>query len=309
MNITIFYSWQSDTKTAANRTLIQRALEDAAKELRMDGSIALEPVIDRDTLAVPGAPDIDKTILEKIDASEVFVGDVTIVNAGRPGEPTPNPNVLVELGYALKALGGRRLILVQNTAFGGPELLPFDLRQKRVLRYESPEQARERASTRRQLQADLRKAISMMLTQLEQQSRASYPVALGVSYEKKRITRERHDYELHVKLSNEGSKPITEWHVDVEFPTRLLNPHTIFDKKVQDRSDELVTLFRATRDSRQSDIYPGDTKVVIKVPYWVDYTIFRDPRGVFDQNVVATAYVHGELVAVAERVVRELQNF
>jgi hypothetical protein len=140
MKATIFYSWQSDTKAAANRTLIQDALEAVAKELRADDSLTVEPVVDRDTQAVPGAPDIGGTILEKIDASAAVVADVTIVGRGN-GRPTPNPNVLIELGYALKSLGQRRVIVVQNIAFGGPEDLPFDLRQKRVLTYDSREDA------------------------------------------------------------------------------------------------------------------------------------------------------------------------
>jgi len=150
MLATIFYSWQSDTKAAANRTLIQNALEGAVKELRADGSISVEPVIERDTKDVPGAPDIGTTIFEKIDASAAMIADVTIVGRG-DGGPTPNPNVLVELGYAFKALGWKRIVLVQNVAFGGPEDLPFDLRQKRVLTYNSPEDAPTRAPERRHL--------------------------------------------------------------------------------------------------------------------------------------------------------------
>lgn len=152
MKVTVFYSWQSDTRAAANRTLIQKALEDAAEQLRSDDSIAIEPVVDRDTLAVPGAPDIASTILEKIEASAVIVADVTIVNSGDQYRPTPNPNVLIELGYALKALGDRRTILVQNLAFGTLQDLPFDLRQKRVLTYNSPEDMPSRAEERRRLQ-------------------------------------------------------------------------------------------------------------------------------------------------------------
>jgi hypothetical protein len=49
-----------------------------------------------------------------------------IGSAGKNRRRTPNPNVLVELGYALKALGDERVIVVVNTAFGKEELLPFD---------------------------------------------------------------------------------------------------------------------------------------------------------------------------------------
>lgn len=67
MSSIIFYSWQSDLPNSTNRGFIQRALEQAAKDIRGDDSIAVEPVIDRDTAGIPGSPDIAATILEKID--------------------------------------------------------------------------------------------------------------------------------------------------------------------------------------------------------------------------------------------------
>jgi hypothetical protein len=101
---TVFFSWQSDIKAAACRTLIEDALDGAIKALALDGSVAVEPVIDRDTLDEPGAPDIKTTILEKIDAAAAFVADLTIIGETPRGRPTPNPNVLFELGYAMKKL-------------------------------------------------------------------------------------------------------------------------------------------------------------------------------------------------------------
>ena len=59
MEAKIFYSWQSDIRpSAANRTLIQDALQAAAHDLSTDGTVGVEPVIDRDTWNVPGSPDI-----------------------------------------------------------------------------------------------------------------------------------------------------------------------------------------------------------------------------------------------------------
>jgi hypothetical protein len=227
MKVTVFYSWQSDTKAAANRTLIQTALAGAVKKLRADGSISLEPVIERDTKGVPGAPDIDAIIFEKIEASTVMVADVTIVGRGG-GRPTPNPNVLVELGYALKALGWKRIVLVQNVAFGPPEELPFDLRQKRVLTYSSTEDALERAPERRRLQADLKEALALVLGNADIRPVTSFLVELFLEYQKVKIRPERHDYQRRVTLKNAGTRPITEWHVDVSMPTRLLESGTIF---------------------------------------------------------------------------------
>jgi hypothetical protein len=49
------------------------------------------------------------------------VADVTFI--GTCGEKRiPNPNVMIELGYALRAVSSSRVILLMNTAFGGPVL-------------------------------------------------------------------------------------------------------------------------------------------------------------------------------------------
>jgi len=57
----VFYSWQSDLPNATNRSFIQEALETVAKAIKADDTVDVEPVIDRDTQGVAGAPDIAKT--------------------------------------------------------------------------------------------------------------------------------------------------------------------------------------------------------------------------------------------------------
>jgi len=108
MSDKIFYSWQSDLPNRTNRGLIQSALKKASKDIRSDDSINVDPVVDRDTLGEPGSPDIAATILRKIDEATAFVCDVSIVCRPVNGRPCPNPNVLVELGYALKSIGSER---------------------------------------------------------------------------------------------------------------------------------------------------------------------------------------------------------
>jgi hypothetical protein len=73
VSATIFYSWQSDIRAAACRTLIHEALEGAASKITQDRSVGVEPVIDRDTQGIPGSPDIGAAILSKIDAASAFV--------------------------------------------------------------------------------------------------------------------------------------------------------------------------------------------------------------------------------------------
>jgi hypothetical protein len=97
----IFYSWQSDLPNATNRGFILRALGDASAAIGKDLSVDERPEVDRDTQGVPGAPDIAQTIFEKIDTAQAFVADVSIVTTAEESRPSPNPNVLIELGYAV----------------------------------------------------------------------------------------------------------------------------------------------------------------------------------------------------------------
>ena len=161
MSDTIFYSWQSDLPNNTNRGFIQAALEAAAKTIRNDQSLNIEPVVDRDTADVPGSPDIPSTILGKIDICQVFVCDVSKINFGAASNfrPTPNPNVLLELGYAIGTVGQERIIMVMNTAFGTLEQLPFDLRHKRVLTYSATSEDLDRAPERKRLQSLLESSL------------------------------------------------------------------------------------------------------------------------------------------------------
>jgi hypothetical protein len=170
MNCKIFYSWQSDLPNATNRGFIEKALENAAKSIRNDDSIKVEPVIDRDTKEVPGSPDIAHTIFDKIEQAQVFVCDVSIINQNAPSRPTPNPNVLIELGYAIKALGWQKITLVMNTAFGKPEELPFDLRMRRAITYHMPKETEERATERKKLEVAFTAALRTILEGLDVQT-------------------------------------------------------------------------------------------------------------------------------------------
>lgn len=157
MKATVFYSWQSDLANATNRSLIEDALRKAAKEISNDESINIEPVIDRDTQGVAGAPDIAATIFGKITAADIFVADISLVIKGKK-RSTPNPNVLIELGYALKALGHERVVFVFNEASGKKEKLPFDLKTRRILTYHA-DATSDLAKVREELVKDFKAAL------------------------------------------------------------------------------------------------------------------------------------------------------
>ena len=135
MKKNIFYSWQSDLPNNQNRSFIQDCIEKAVKELGEE-KVLLEIAIDRDTKGVAGTPDIASSVFSKIDESNIFIADISFINSDSTNRKTPNPNVLVELGYAAKTIGWNNIICIFNANYGKVEDLPFDLRFRRPLVYQ-----------------------------------------------------------------------------------------------------------------------------------------------------------------------------
>jgi hypothetical protein len=164
---TVFWSWQSDLDARVTRNVIRDALADAIDDLQAELEERTE--LTSDTKGVAGSPDIVATILEKIDACAVFVGDVTPIAISESGKAVANPNVLIELGYAKKSLGLNRILLVWNTAFEGTsaERLPFDMRTRRApIGFHLPPGASkaELAKTRYALRGLLKDALRACIT-------------------------------------------------------------------------------------------------------------------------------------------------
>lgn len=128
----VFYSWQSDTEAKFNRHFQLDCLKAAVKQINRELELD-EPIReDHDTKGITGSPDIASTILSKIESCEVFLADITFVCHSERERALSNPNVLIELGYAMHALGSGRILNIMNTAFGEPEgKIPFDLAHKR----------------------------------------------------------------------------------------------------------------------------------------------------------------------------------
>lgn len=134
----VFYSWQSDTDKKLNNFYIRDCIKKSIKSIKKE--IEFDIILDRDTKNESGSPHIVDTIFRKISTSDIFVCDLTIINSNWVGKllkhkKTPNPNVLIELGYAVKVLGWERIICVVNTSFCKVEDLPFDIKQNRVSTY------------------------------------------------------------------------------------------------------------------------------------------------------------------------------
>ena len=133
----IFYSWQSDLPRKHTRNVVRECIDRAIISLKE--AEAVEAIREEATLGVTGSPDIVKTLFSKIADCDLFIADVSLcfekasaLGSSAPKKYSPNPNVLVELGYAVGCLGWDRIICCINTEYGEIEKLPFDIRQRRV---------------------------------------------------------------------------------------------------------------------------------------------------------------------------------
>ena len=141
MAIKLFWSWQSESPVRIGRIFIRDALKEAIDQLKLSADIE-EPErdttkIDHDPGRASGGTGLVRDILNRIDAAGVFVADVTSaskigsgvdIQPESAGNKLINSNVALELGYALRALGEQKLILLFNSHYGWQEDLPFDVR-------------------------------------------------------------------------------------------------------------------------------------------------------------------------------------
>ena len=149
MKYTIFYSWQSDTESKFNWTLIRDCINSAIKNIENKGQLKgiLFNNLQESTSNIPGSPDTVQTIEERINNCQIFIGDLTITNSHPkileflkdnsdvPYKFSPNSNVYGEYNWAFSKHGSTAIIAVMNTFYGdpkkNPQILPFDIRQKR----------------------------------------------------------------------------------------------------------------------------------------------------------------------------------
>jgi len=186
MAYTVFFSWQSDRSPQEGRNLIESAIKSAIKTLGEDAeieeSLRDSLSLDKDTKGVPGNPPIFETILKKIDRSAIFVPDLTSVANRANGELIPNPNVLIEYGWALKSRGYHQILPVMNTAHGDPKnfSLPFDMAHLRFpILYSLPDgsSAADRRAVRDELAREFEGAFRTILESEEFRSQLPRPPA------------------------------------------------------------------------------------------------------------------------------------
>ncbi|WP_047416549.1 hypothetical protein [Cellulophaga sp. Hel_I_12] len=147
MGYKIFYSFQTDTDSKLNLGFIRKAIEKAIKNIK---EFDIDPLLEG-FRGVGGNAPLLETMLKQSAKADVFIGDITYTSSkiwqskgvsffedGKQYfieidktielKPAPNPNVLIETGYSWGIKNFERTILVMNTAFGDPSLLPVDMK-------------------------------------------------------------------------------------------------------------------------------------------------------------------------------------
>ncbi|REG92250.1 TIR domain-containing protein [Flavobacterium aquicola] len=161
-NITVFYSWQSDLSKDTNQHGIKLSIKSAIPLIETDFE-NIDIVIDEATRNVSGSPDITKEIFRKISNSDIFICDLTPIGESLDKKKKlSNPNVLIELGYAIAELGWERIILLFNTNYGKiPDDLPFDVAKHRTTTFKIIDKSDK--SGKNELTGVLTKAIKLII--------------------------------------------------------------------------------------------------------------------------------------------------
>jgi hypothetical protein len=146
-----------------------------------------------------------------------------------------------------------------------------------------------------------------------------FSAEIDISYAKERIRAERHDYCLRVTLTNRGIEPLGDYHIDLTMPALIVSRLKAQPWYVQEKSTPDVAFFRVSSADSEQRIYPGDTKLVISIPYYVDHDIYwgnkggwsnrRNCEGIFKQPVKVTLYHYGFRPLTLERCFGDFQIF
>ena len=140
MNLKIFYSWQSQTKSEVyNRHFIKECILISIQKLKgIPDTADIEYQLVDSTMGEPGSPPVADQILKKIIPNcDILIADMSVVNKlnffqnlikSKTYRPVANSNVLIEFSTAMAELKHERVIHVMNEAYGEPQGLPFDIK-------------------------------------------------------------------------------------------------------------------------------------------------------------------------------------
>lgn len=267
----IFYSWQSDINK--NRRFIQECLEAAIERLNIESTLIDaqrdEYELDHDTKSVLGIPDITATIFNKIDNCDLFVADVTFVGKSPSQRMLPNPNVLIELGYAISRLGSERILLIMDNAQGQWNDIPFDLRHKR--HGVSFSSTAEREPEKKQLTGSLFSILRDYNRSLNPKPNEHVDIDLRLAYEKSNLSalpdEVTRSFALEVFAKTSGSTTLKDYKVKVILPRAIVLESGQTGKELHRESDgtTIVFQFPASEKTPLPTLFAGERIPVAQV--------------------------------------------
>ena len=157
----IFYSWQSDLPGNKTKNFIRECIDDAIDLAQ--ATEAIEAERDEATSGTTGSPNIVTTLFSKIDDCDLFVANLSLcyTEDQKKEKRSPNPNVLLELGYAVKTRGWDRVICLCNTDYG--DQYPFDVAHNRITAFSLE------GKSRREVKNDISRIIFINIRDLRKQ--------------------------------------------------------------------------------------------------------------------------------------------
>ena len=305
MKYTIFYSWQSDLPNNTNRGFLNTVIEKTISQIHNSESYELEPSLDRDTQGIPGAPNISQTILDKIKKCDAFIADISIVTGDKnQGErPSPNPNVLLELGYAIALHGWDKIILFCNETHGTEEDLPFDIRQHRRINY-TLKQDGTKSKTRKTLISQLKPRLAELLQMGKINSHVKEPL-IAVKWNHLNLDQKDDPDEIYAhtkcisipmasdlsRVKNEVEQKVTalaevDGSIDPDWERRVdscINKANEFIEKISDDNDLKNHLYGFKKEhfnpttiavSNTGNATATDIRIEINMPSWL--LVFED---------------------------------
>lgn len=263
----ILFCWQDHLDTKLHRFLIRDALNAAIGKVQHELPEGTDSVLrqDSDTLNRAGTVEIANTILQKIQHSTIVVGDVTpVLCDAEKGRFYPNPNVMIELGYAAKALGWNRIICLFNKASCRTEDLPFDIRHRRITSYHCGDPSQKKQAAK-ELESVLYHSIRAVLQEI---GRGEFDLSLSDSALKRQrdlvllrelmstINRDALDYYIQRGLSYQlYDDCIYYW---LGFDSIVSSSHfRFYDKDLETRVRNFYRVWRETVEYGSDLFYPG----------------------------------------------------
>jgi hypothetical protein len=212
---------------------------------------------------------------------------------------------------ALESYQRERQIDTLYATFG----TPYELRQKVTQHLPGiVSEVYTKLSSSNQLEGivqEFRATQSRSAERLQELAMNEPPVEMTLTYEMPgQCSQDQHNYRLVVNVRNAGQTRIDKYHLDVLFPTGLLQPYVHYALELTARRTATHSLFRVTTETNQVNaLYPGDSNPVLTIDYYVNRGIFQNRPQLLKEMVTATLYVDGYSPLVVEKSMSELQNF